>query len=345
LDVSVQEKALTLHQNCLVLDAHCDIPLDIVFRRRMGEKRVFERLYFPKSSTGGVNACCMTVWCDDGGTALGSEDQPFLMAVRTIESMYREFDESPDRIFLARSVSEIKQSKRERALAVILHLEGGMPLGNDLDHLQTFYNLGVRSVGLTHSGRNLIADGCRERSNSGLSDFGVEVVRECNRLGMIVDVSHLSMAGFYDVMKFSKEPAIASHSNSRSLCDHHRNLTDEQIKALAGKGGVMGLCACPDFVTDEGTIKRPTFEELLNHVDHVRDLVGVEHIGVGADFVDWQGPWYVAETLPPFPERFENWTMMPNLTQGLLQRGYADDDIEMVLGGNFLRVYEKVLAP
>ena len=343
--MNVREKALALHQRSLVLDGHSDIPLGIVFRRRMGEKKVFERLYFPKSSAGGVNACCMTVWCDDGGTALGSEDQALLMTTRTIEAMYREFDESPERIFLAKNVNEIRQSKRQGRVAAIMHLEGGMPLGNNLDHLQILYNLGVRSIGLTHSGRNLIADGCRERSNSGLSDFGVEVVRECNRLGMIIDVSHLSDAGFYDVLRFSKEPVIASHSNCRSLCDHHRNLTDEQIKALAEKGGVMGMCGCPDFVTNEGTVKQPTLEELLDHVDHIRDLVGAEHIGVGADFVDWQGPWYVAETLPPFPQRFENWTMIPNLTQGLLQRGYADNDIENVLSGNFLKVYGKILGP
>jgi membrane dipeptidase len=183
-----------------------------------------------------------------------------------------------------------------------------------------------------------LGDGSGADSGSHLSEFGKEVVEEMNRLGMIVDISHLNETGFWDVMELSEDPVLATHSNCKALCGHHRNLTDDQIKALAERGGVMNLSFCAGFIKDgigfgtPETLKKVSIEDWLDHLDHAVGLVGTDHVGLGSDLDGGCG----------FPG-LDDVTKFPDLTRGMVSRGYSDADIEKILGTNDLRVFKKVL--
>jgi membrane dipeptidase len=186
-------------------------------------------------------------------------------------------------------------------------------------------------VGLVHSLRNLLADGVADnRTKGGLSQFGVEVVEELNMLGMIVDVSHLSDAGFWDIIEISKDPVVASHSNARAVCAHPRNLTDDMIRALAEKGGVMGMNFAPDFIDT----RNPSVETLVDHIDYIVDLVGPEHVGLGSDF----------DGIPSTPRGLENVSKMPAITQELVKREYSEEYIRFILGGNHIRLMQRIVG-
>jgi membrane dipeptidase len=214
----------------------------------------------------------------------------------------------------------------------VLAVEGGEALQGDLGVLRILYKLGVRVLTLTHSIRNKLGDGCSESSRSGLTQFGREVVQEMNKLGMVIDVSHLNEKGFWDVIKNSCDPIIASHSNARVLCDHVRNLTDDQIQAIAQTGGVIGVTFVRNFLSS--IPEEASVETVLNHINHIEELVGAKHIGIGSDY-DGMGPG---------PKGLEHVGKVKNITRGLIQHGYSDDEIKGILGGNFLQVFQRILT-
>ena len=206
---------------------------------------------------------------------------------------------------------------------------------------------------LTHSARNIISDGCGEPTGAGLSKFGRRVVQELNRQRILIDISHISDAGFWDVLELSDAPIIATHSNCRALCNHSRNLTDDMIKALVDKGGIVCLNFFPSFVKAEN----PSVDDLLDHIDRISKLVGPQYVGLGPDFC--AGRWdfvlrswwsrgsadHNARRLPvDYPTGVEDITKMPNVTRGLVSRGYSDSEIEGILGANFLRLFERVVG-
>jgi membrane dipeptidase len=233
-------------------------------------------------------------------------------------------------MMLATSAQDILTAKEQGKLAAVLAIEGGEALEGDLGVLRLFHRLGVRSIGLTWNERNNIADGVGDsRSKGGLSVFGADLIKEMNRLGILVDVSHLSDPGFWDVVELSTQPIIASHSNSRAVCNHRRNLTDDQIKALAKNGGVMGMNFAAAFVKEDG---KPKLDDLLNHIDHIVELVGPEHVGLGSDF----------DGIGAAPEELTDASTMPLITDGLCKRGYSDEHIRLILGGNYFRVFKEV---
>ena len=216
-------------------------------------------------------------------------------------------------------------------------MEGGEAIDQDLGILRIFYRLGLRRLTLCWSNRNAIADGVRwQIGKGGLTEFGVSVVEECNKLGILVDVSHITDPGFWDVLETSNEPVIASHSNCRALCSSMRNLTDEMISAIAVKDGVIGLNYVSFFLMDRervqgGTV--PTVETVVDHIDYMVEVIGgTDNLGLGSDF---DGVSRVAQGL-------EDVSKVPNLTKALVVRGYSDQDIEKILGGNFLRVIKRV---
>jgi len=350
-----EQRSRDLHGKFLIWDCHSDIPLDVVRRRSIGESKVIERLHAQKLIAGGINANTAIMWCDDCSLAWGTVSPPSTIALRTIGLIREELTESKHLISQAKTAKEVMQAKKEGKVALIFGFEGTMPFENDLSYLQVFNELGVRIVTLTWNNRNLVADGCMERSNSGLSSFGFEVVKKTNELGMMIDLSHASTSAFFDVLECGKDPVICSHSNSRTICDHPRNLSDEQMKALAEKGGVIGMCFYPPHISREN----PTIGKLLDHIDYISDLIGPEHIGIGADFfdyIDW--PEYVRvcmamrtmkrspETVPApiYPEGLQNASQMLGLTRGLVSRGFSDREIEGILGANFLRVFKLVVG-
>lgn len=345
-----EERAHEIHQKAVVVDGHSDIPIDVSRRRIwLREDRVIERVHLSRMKRGGIDANLIIVGGDDRLHVLGWPDKAVDATVKNIGLMDEDVKESVQSISKVTTVSEIRNAKKERKFSVMYGLEGLKPIGTDLNNLRILYSLGIRSAVLTWNYRNLIADGVAERGGTGLSNFGIEVVSEMNRLGMIIDISHISKNGYFDVMEFTKSPIVASHSNVRALCDHRRNLTDEQIKALAEKDGVLGICFYPPFVSKE----KPNLDRVLDHVDYVSKLVGSRYIGLGPDYIDYIEELILAEVKGApgdygsrfeYTESLENASTLHNMTRGLVSRGYSDKEIRGILGENFLRVYEKILG-
>jgi membrane dipeptidase len=254
-----------------------------------------------------------------------------------LDAFYRELDLNKDKLVLALNSKDILKAKKDGKVSAFLSLEGGEPLLGSLAALRMFYKLGVRAMGLTWSLRNELGNGCNEKKpTGGLSDFGFSVVNEMNRLGMIVDVSHLNDEGFWDVVEINQGPFIASHSNCRALCNISRNLSDDMIIALAKKGGVIGMNFLPFFLVPREEIlsgKKATTKDVLNHINHIVELVGCDHIGLGSDF----------DGINSTPIGLENSSKIPNITKELYTFGYSDEEIQKILGGNFLRVINTII--
>jgi membrane dipeptidase len=250
-----------------------------------------------------------------------------------IDVFQTEVEKNKERISICTTFSEIKRTLGQKRIAAVLSIEGGEPLEGDLGILRIFYRLGVRALGLTQLPRNQLADGSGEMgSKGGLTTFGRNVIEEMNRLNMIVDVSHLNEKGFWDALDASRATVIASHSNCKALCGHHRNLTDDQIRALAKKKGVMGITYVREFLDEKPD--KASVQSVLDHIDHVVNLVGADYVGLGSDYMDmWTNE----------VKELEDITKVPNITKGLVARGYSEDDIEKILGRNFLRVFEEIL--
>ncbi len=337
--MSVTEKALQLHRDSIVVDSHCDTILDVMGvdwknsaakkPRSLGELSAEGQVDIPRLVEGGVDVQIFALYIEPRykvGPLAAKR------GLQMLDAFYDELEKFPDTITVVKAYKDLLDAVENHRIAALPSFEGGEPLSGDLGLLRMFYRLGIRVITLTWNQRNEIADGVGEqRTKSGLTQFGVEAVKEMNRLGIIVDVSHLSDAGFYDVIETTSAPIIASHSNARALCANPRNLTDGQISAIAKNGGVIGVSFVPVFVdADE---RRQTLDRLLDHIDHMAKLVGCEHIGLGSDFDGSLG------TL----KRLEDVTKLPNVTMGLIDRGYSEDDIRMILGGSYLRVFEKVM--
>jgi membrane dipeptidase len=337
----LDEYPLRLHRQCLVVDTHCDTlkcllpqftrPRDSMWEDRsklgFGKRSKLGHIDLPRLKDGGIDCQVFAISSERDPTPA----YPLRTAMEMIEAFYTECERYPKLVQPVTSHAEIMEANEEGRIAAMLSIEGADVLEGRLSMLSVYHRLGIRMVGLVHSLRNLLADGVADnRTKGGLSQFGVEVVEELNRLGMIVDVSHLSDAGFWDVMEVSKDPVVASHSNARSVCGHPRNMTDDMIRALAERGGVMGMNFAPDFVHQ----KDPSVETLVDHIDHIVDLVGPEHIGLGSDF----------DGIPDTPKGLKDASKMPAVTEELVKRGYSEDYIRLILGGNHLRLIEKVVG-
>jgi membrane dipeptidase len=249
---------------------------------------------------------------------------------------------------LATSAAAIRAARTAGEVAVVLHVQGGAPLEADVDLADAYHALGVRVVQLTYNFRNLIGDGCLESVDGGLSDLGQRVVARLAELGVVVDVSHAGVRTTLEAIEAAPGPVIATHANARAVCDTPRNLTDEQIRRLAASGGVIGLCAFPAFVTAD---EHPTIDHLVDHAVYLSELVGPEHVGIGLDFAeeteedyDYYGydpRWYPR---PPwiYPEGIRGFADFQNLRGALERRGFNSPEVEGILGGNFIGVFERV---
>ncbi len=340
------DRARTLHEDSLVVDTHNDTVLHLIKsppfitsvanppspRRTLGERSEHGQIDIPRIREGGVDCLLFAMYGSPLYTAR------LRRLVQMLDAFTLEVERYPDQIAVATSHREITRTVKDGKIAAVITVEGGEPLEGSVEALRTIYRLGVRSLTLTHFPRNELGDGSGSDSGSHLTDFGVEVVQEMNRLGMLVDISHINETGFWDVIKQSSDPVVATHSNCKALCSHHRNLTDDQIKALAEKGGVMNLSFCAGFIKDgigfgdPDALKKVTVEDWLDHLDHAVELVGTSHVGVGSDLDGGCG----------FPG-LDDITKFPSLTEGMVSRGYSDEDIRKILGANDLRVFKKVL--
>jgi membrane dipeptidase len=285
-------------------------PLDSAHRS------VEAQIDFPKMRAGGIDAAFFAVdvtraWHNHLAYAL--DGHGFFAA---------DLAAHPEEAVVARCAADVRAAHAAGKLAVVLAIENSEALDGSLNVLRAFYQLGIRAISLTHNPRSLAADGVGEaRTGGGLTEFGVRLVHEMNALDMLVDVSHVSERGFWDVLEHTTKPVIASHSNCRALCDHARSLTDDQLRALGANGGVVGISFVPAFVDPE----RPSLERVLDHIEHALAVAGPAHVGLGSDF---DGGGTVLRDA----------TEYPLLTQGLLDRGHPPDVIRGVLGENLLRV-------
>lgn len=253
-------------------------------------------------------------------------------ALQIIDGIYREAEANSDLMTVCTSMLEIKRALAENKLAALISIEGGEALQGELASLRMLYRLGTRSLCLTWNYRNELADGVGEGASAGgLSAFGRCVVEEMNRLGMLVDVSHISEKGFWDVLENSKAPVIASHSNSKTVCDHPRNLADAQLKALGDNGGIAGINLCPGFLSNTGTA---SIDDIIRHIEHVASMAGEEHIGLGCDF---DGIKYTPCDVKGVQDIYR-------IFDRLLALNYPEEFIEKFSCGNFMRIVEKVIG-
>ncbi|MDE2805899.1 MAG: dipeptidase [Gemmatimonadota bacterium] len=296
-------------------------------------------------------------------TTLGAPGDPpfgYEQAVQDIASWHGIFNRYPHRVIHVRRVADILEAKRTGRIAVMIGFQNATHLQRDLANVEFFYNLGIRQMQLTYNSLNALGAGCTERVDVGLSDFGVEVVEKMNELGMIVDVSHTGMRSTMDAIEVSSAPVLFTHANCRALCDNPRCKTDEQIRALAAHGGVMGITTVNFFVSKK---PRSTLDDFIDHIAHVADLVGIDYVGIGTDssiggwrvsFPTEQAFWDFHEQFhfkpevdvrwPPFIEELDRPEKMHIIAERLEQRGFSGGEVAQVMGGNFLRVYEEILG-
>ena len=381
---TVAAKARELHRKILTVDTHCDTAFSLLRKDwKIGERhdpalRASGKIDLPRMKEGGLDAEFFAAFVGQGPRTPEGYAKAKDGALKAVAAVRQMTETYAPMIGLAVDPAGARRLKKEGRLTAFIGMENGYPVGQDLSLIETFYDLGVRYITLCHSADNDICDSSTDRRNpedKGLSDFGREVVAECNRLGMLVDVSHASDKSFFDVLAASRAPVFASHSSARAVCDNPRNLTDDQLRALAAKGGVIQICFLGAYVKTPAVIPereqaikemeakygslrdlrdeslrekamaerdainqkypqvRATVQDLVDHIDHVRKVVGIDYVGIGTDF-DGGGGVVGCDDV----------SGMIHVTEELIRRGYTDREIEKIWGGNFFRVFEKAMA-
>jgi membrane dipeptidase len=273
------------------------------------------------------------------------------VALDQIARLYAEVQACP-RFEICKSYHEIQKARDADKMALLITMEGAEPLGTDLNLLRAFYELGVRSIGLTHARRNAAGDGgvfaSSGSSRDGLTGFGRDLVRECEALRMIIDLAHINPAGFKDILSITTKPPIVSHTNVRRYYDIERNISDDQIKMLGERRGVIGI----NSVLVTANKEESTLDCYVDHIEHVANLIGIEQVGIGFDFFEFiYSQWpesakkELAEkfTTPHFIPDLRNHSHAGNLIRKLIERGFSDEEIEKILRGNWLRIFKEWL--
>ncbi len=323
-------ETVRFHHHTLSLDSHCDTPMffgqDIQFNRR--DPKLLVDLH--KMTEGHLDASIMVAYLPQGGR---DEDTLRKVTKKTndiLDGIEHMVAQSQQSVGIARTPDDLYLLKRAGKKAIMMGIENGYAIGRDLSLVEHFRRRGVVYMTLCHNGDNDICDSARKSQNEhgGVSEFGREVIREMNRLGMMVDLSHAAESSFWDALKWSETPIVCSHSSCRALCDHPRNLTDEQMKALAERGGVMQVTFYNGFLRTDG---QATIEDAVRHINHAVSVMGIEHVGIGTDF-DGDGG------VPGLANASE----LVNLTRMLRKVGYSADQLRLLWGENFLRVMRQV---
>lgn len=328
--------AASLHRSLLVVDGHCDSILDAAGLsatnpamgvRDLGQRSTDGHIDLPRLREAGVNAQFFALYTEDSHVAQAREHT--WMLLETMEA----FLAGTPGVNLGLHAADILRAKAEGQVAAFLAIEGGEAIGESLDELRAFYNRGVRLMTLTWNRRNAIARGVGDPGTGGLTGFGRTVVAEMERLGMIVDVSHLSDEALDDVLAVATRPLVASHSNAKAVRDHRRNLADKQIEGIAATGGLVGLTFAGAFIDADPA--KVTLERTLDHLDRLLSVAGDDHVGLGTDFDGFTAPYGLV---------MPDCTSLPALTAGMLRRGYPEQTIRKVMGLNWLRVVGEVLG-
>ncbi len=380
-DMTISTKARKIQESALIIDTHADTPqrfLDEGFDIGSTDPNDVGHISLDKAKRGNLGAEFFSLWVEPGTNEGHFARHTFDL----IDSVYEQAERHPDRMMMAFSTDDIERAHREHKLAACLGIEGGHSIENDIRLLRDYYRLGVRYMTLSWSNTNEWADSSGDiddpkvRHHNGLTDFGKQVVVEMNRLGMMVDISHVADKTFWDAIATTKAPVIASHSSARALVNAPRNMTDDMLRAVAKNGGVVqvnffsgfvdadyrkaldeerdGLKAATDKLIAQrkaegktvtyidleplsrewmAKIPRPPLKSLIDHIDHIAKVAGIDHVGLGSDFDGVSGAT---------PQGMDSAADLPKITQALLDRGYSEADIKKILGGNLMRVFRDV---
>ena len=317
--------ARKLHSRVLTLDTHCDTPMkfdqQIRFDRR--DPRILVDLH--KMSEGGLDATIMVAYLRQMERDKASLEAAYAKAERLLTEIETMVAANADSVAIAYTPEDLYRLKREGRKALMLGIENGYAIGDDLTRIEYFRRRGVVYMTLCHNGDNDLCDSARGNAeHGGLSAFGRAAISEMNRVGMMVDLSHAAESSFYQAIEASRTPIVCSHSSARALCDHPRNLTDDQLRALAASGGVVQTCLYDGFLRKEGGA---TVDDAVRHIIHMVDIAGIDHVGIGTDFDGDGGIIGCADA-----------SEVINLTRRLMAEGFSETDIEKLWGGNFLRV-------
>lgn len=317
----------------MMYDSHVDTPSELLKLRDISVDNKNGQVDFPKLRRGGVDGSFFALYT----SAELSSEAAAARALQMISAVYDVIEASGGKASLTCTPAQARDNKEKGIFSVFVGMENGSPIGESLSLLRTFYRLGTRYLTLTHNGDNAIADSAAQGNIwGGLSPFGREVVKEMNRLGMMVDLSHASDATFYDCIKYSKAPVVATHSCCRALCSHRRNLTDDMLRALADVDGYVGINFYPYFLSDsykgEGS-PLPGVKEIVDHIDHAVEICGISHVGIGSDY----------DGIEVTPAGMEDVSKMPLVFEEMRRRGYSQEQIELVSGANLLCVLERVI--
>lgn len=324
-------RAKEIHQRIITIDSHTDTPMVFPGSFNLGEKEG-GKVNLPFMEEGMIDAAFMVAYIPQGKRDDASLHTATAYATERLEQVKRQALLNPERMEIAYTPNDLIRLKHQNKKAIFLGIENGYAIGKELANIARFKEMGVSYITLCHNGSNDICDSAKgEPEWKGLSPFGKEVVREMNRLGVMIDISHAAESTFFDVLKESKMPVVASHSSVRALCDHPRNLSDEQIKALAQNDGVVQICLYKGFINKEE--EKASLSDAIRHIDYIVNLVGIDHVGIGSDF-DGDGELIGC--------RASN--ELINITVKLLETGYSEQDIKKIWGGNFLRVMKTVQA-
>lgn len=333
-DEQYMQKAEEIHRKYLTIDTHNDTAMYLNHPDSDDWSVDKGQVSFPKMKEGGLDAAFFAIYLDQGPLRDYSRDSVFKYAMEEIRLFKDYVAEHSDEAAIACTPKELRKLKKEGRRGVVLALENGYGIGTDVARVDSMYNAGCRYITLCHNYINDICDASRypsENPYGGLSEFGEQVVKRMNELGMLIDLSHASTSTLEDVAKLSKAPLFASHSAVRALKEHPRNLTDEEIKIIASTGGVIQVASGRWCLTNIPK-KDTKVKHLADHIDHIKNLVGPEHIGLGTDFDGGGGV-----------VGLEDCSKMKNLTVELLKRGYTEKELEMFWGGNFIRVWEETI--
>lgn len=324
-DDALIKKADRIHKRVLTVDTHNDTAL-CLNNPGLEWDVTKGQVTFPLMKEGGLDAAFFAFYTEQGKRDSLSLNEVNSYAWREM-TKFKNYVESYDGAAIAYNTKDLLRNKKKGIISVILAIENGNALGNDVKEIEKFYKMGVRAITLCHNRNNNICDASLDSTeHGGLSEFGCLVVKEMNRLGIIIDLSHASTATLYDVLKVSKLPVMASHSGVYNIKNHKRNLKDDEIKAIAAKGGLIQVATGRFFLSNKPK-DQVTVDDLADHIDYVKNLVGIEHVGLGTDFDGGGGV-----------VGMENASKMKNLTIELLRRGYSERDLQLFWGGNLLRL-------
>src|SRR5436190_10046380 len=344
MEKSIEERIDQLHADG-VIDLHFDMPMDLYEKR--DRTNVLATDYLPELEAGNIGVLGAAIYIEDRYMP----EMGLRVGIDQIARVCAEAEQC-SRFAICKSYQEILHARKDRKIALLITMEGVEPLGTDLELLRVFYELGVRAIGLTHARRNAAGDGgvfaSTGSSRDGLTGFGRDVVRQCEALGVIVDLAHISPAGFEDILAITTKPHIVSHTNARRYYDIERNISDEQIKMIGERRGVIGI----NSVLVGPKKEESTLDRYVDHIEYVTNLIGINGVGIGFDFFEFiYSQWpesakrELAEklTTPQFIPDLRNHSHARNLTRKLIERGFNDEQIEKILRGNWLRIFEEWL--